>query len=46
MPDTLTIADAARRCGAIVLNRLCTLCGPVLHQARTGFLWRRLPKPV
>jgi hypothetical protein len=37
MPDMLTIADAARRCGVIVLNRLCTLCGPVLSHEWIGF---------
>ena len=37
MPATLTIADAARRYGAIVLDRLHVWGGPVLSQEWTGF---------
>ena len=37
MPATLTIADAARCYGAIVLDRLHVWGGPVLSQEWTGF---------
>ena len=37
MPATLTIADAARRYGAIVLDRLHVWGRPVLSQEWTGF---------
>ena len=37
MPDTLIIADAARRYGASVLDRLCRGAGSVVHQECAGY---------
>jgi len=37
MPDTLTIAEVAWRCGAIMLEQIYRGAGPVVHHKCTGY---------